>query len=111
MKRQTMITSAVAILGVVGIGAATLIPRDANPPAIAVAADLQSASFAVDNMTCATCPITVQRVMQGVDGVEEVTIDYEAKTALVRFDPTRTSIDAIAAASTEGGYPARVTAS
>ena len=111
MKRQTMIISAAAIVGAAGIGAATLIPRDANPPAIAEAADLQSASFAVENMTCATCPITVRRAMQGVDGVEEVTIDYEAKTALARFDPARTSIDAIATASTEAGYPARATAS
>ncbi|MEQ9662917.1 MAG: heavy metal-associated domain-containing protein [Parasphingopyxis sp.] len=111
MKRQTMIISAAAIVGAAGIGAATLIPRDANPLSIAEAADLQSASFAVENMTCATCPITVQRAMQGVDGVDEVTIDYETKTALVRFHPARASTDAIAAASTEAGYPARVTAS
>ena len=64
-------------------------------------------SFAVENMTCATCPITVRRAMEGVAGVHDVTIDYEAKTATAHFDPAKTTMRDIATASTEAGYPAQ----
>jgi mercuric ion binding protein len=44
--------------------------------------------------------------MEGVSGVKSVSIDFDAKTATVVFDPSVTSIEAIAAASTNAGYPA-----
>ena len=64
--------------------------------------------FAIQNMTCALCPVTVKRAMEGVEGVRSVNIDFDAKTATVVFDPSVTNADAIAAASTNAGYPASV---
>ena len=61
----------------------------------------------IDNMTCASCPITVRRAIRGVDGVITADVDFEARTATVVFDPAKTDIAAIAAASTNAGYPAR----
>jgi mercuric ion binding protein len=58
-------------------------------------------------MTCALCPVTVKRAMEGVEGVRSVEIDFEAQTAAVVFDPSITTEEAIAAASTNAGYPAR----
>lgn len=60
----------------------------------------------VENMTCALCPITVKRAMEGVEGVTAVEIDFEARTATVLFDTTATNADAIAEASANAGYPA-----
>jgi mercuric ion binding protein len=40
--------------------------------------------------------------------VQSVRIDFDAKTATVVFDPTVTSVEAIAAASADAGYPATV---
>lgn len=65
-------------------------------------------TFTVDNMTCALCPVTVKRAMEGVDGVRAVEIDFEARTATVVFDTAATTADAIAAASANAGYPAVV---
>lgn len=65
------------------------------------------ASFAVANMTCATCPITVKKAMSGVKGVRSVKIDFNSKTATVQFDPKATNPAAIAAASTNAGFPAK----
>jgi len=45
--------------------------------------------------------------MEGVAGVQDVTIDYEAKTATAHFDPAKTTMRDIATASTEAGYPAQ----
>ncbi|MEX2480739.1 MAG: heavy metal-associated domain-containing protein [Gammaproteobacteria bacterium] len=66
----------------------------------------QSATFAIENMTCALCPVTVRKAMEGVSGVKSVSVNFEQKTATVVFDPGMTSTAAIAAASTEAGHPA-----
>jgi len=62
--------------------------------------------FAIENMTCATCPITVKKAMGKVDGVRSVDVDFDAKTATVVYDPSIATVEQIAAASTNAGYPA-----
>ena len=66
-------------------------------------------TFAVDNMTCASCPYIVKTWMAAVPGVTKVAVSFEAKTATVTFDDGKTNPDAIAAASMNAGYPARPT--
>lgn len=68
----------------------------------------RTATFNVENMTCALCPVTVKKALEGVKGVKSVRIDFDAKTAAVVFDPSEASVAAIAAASTNAGYPASV---
>jgi periplasmic mercuric ion binding protein len=63
-------------------------------------------TFAVDNMTCASCPYIVKTTMAAVPGVTNVTVSFETKTATVTFDDAKTNTDAIAAASMNAGYPA-----
>jgi mercuric ion binding protein len=46
--------------------------------------------------------------MKGVKGVKSAQVDYKRKTALVVFDDGATTVEAIAAASTNAGYPARL---
>lgn len=64
------------------------------------------ATFHVDKMTCATCPITVRKAMQRVDGVKEVSVDLDSKTATVIYDSLLTDAKEIAASSTNVGFPA-----
>ena len=64
--------------------------------------------FAVDNMTCASCPYSVKSSMAAVPGVAKVAVSFEAKTATVTFDNGRTNAEAIAAASANAGYPAHL---
>jgi len=64
--------------------------------------------FAVENMTCAACPITVKKAMARVEGVESIAVDFGAKTATAVFDPTQTNANAIAQASSSVGFPARL---
>ena len=68
----------------------------------------QTRSFSIEKMTCAACPLTVKKAMQGVDGVKTVDVDYDTKMAVVVFDPAATNADEIAAASTNVGYPTTV---
>jgi mercuric ion binding protein len=68
----------------------------------------RTVTFAVDNMTCASCPYIVKTSMTQVPGVENVVVSFETKTATVTFDDARTNPDAIAAASINAGYPAHL---
>ena len=66
----------------------------------------QTTTFAVENMTCGLCPITVRKAMEKVDGVKSVAVDLDSKTATVTYDPAVTTRKTIGAASTDAGYPA-----
>lgn len=101
---------ATILLAVGGFGALNLtaIPSVSAQSAATQVAAAQSATFAVENMTCALCPVTVKKAMEKVNGVQSVRIDFDAKTATVVFDPAVTSFEAINAASTVAGYPATV---
>jgi mercuric ion binding protein len=65
-------------------------------------------TFAIDNMTCASCPYIVKSSMAAVPGVAKVVVSFEAKTATVTFDDGKTNADTIAAASANAGYPAHL---
>jgi mercuric ion binding protein len=106
MKRPLIITAGILALGTVGILSTIAVSPLAAQSAATQVAAVQTATFAVQNMTCALCPVTVRKAMEGVSGVKSVSIDLDAKTATVVFDPSITSIEAIAAASTNAGYPA-----
>lgn len=77
----------------------------AGSPASQVSANEQTQLFKVEKMTCAACPITVKKAIKRVAGVKSVSVDFDAKTAVVVFDPSITNVDEIAAAPTGVGYP------
>jgi len=96
-----------AVVAVAGTGVAYALDSTAQGRPAASAAAQQQTTFAIENMTCATCPITVRKAMEGVAGVSSVQVDFAAKTARATYDPKRTTAMQIAAASTNAGYPAR----
>ena len=66
----------------------------------------QTVTMDIEKMSCATCPLTVRIAMQRVDGVQDVAVDFDSKTAVVTFDDEKTSAEIVAQASTDVGYPA-----
>jgi mercuric ion binding protein len=112
MKRTKMIVAAALALGAGGsLFARTLSPSSAQSASAQVAVAEQRTTLAIENMTCALCPVTVKKAIGQVPGVKSVAVDFTAKTAIVVFDPSRTTIAAIAAASTNAGYPAHAAGS
>lgn len=107
MSRLTMTLAALVVLGLSGFGAfSSLAPAAAGTAAIVAAATERTETFAIENMTCALCPITVKTAMEHVDGVKSVKVNFDAKTATVVYDPSIATAEAIARASTNAGYPA-----
>ena len=107
MKRSTRFAVGGVALGVGGAIFAGPLYLSSPQAASAQVAAMQKATFRIANMTCALCPVTVKKAMEHVPGVKSVTVDFKTKTATVVFDPSKASMAAIAAASTNAGYPAR----
>jgi len=77
--------------------------------ATSLAADNElTVTFDVQKMTCATCPIAVRKAMERVDGVKQVAVSLDDKSAVVIFDSSATTATEIGQASTDVGFPATV---
>jgi len=69
------------------------------------AAETETVTLDVPGMTCGTCPITVKYSLKKVPGVIQASADYAGKTATVTFDPDKTGVEALTAATAKAGYP------
>jgi len=105
MKKILLIAIAVGATALGGFAVVAQSSSDATAVAFAEATEA-SVQFSIENMTCATCPISVRKAMKRVDGVKSVDVDFETKIATVVYDPAVTTPADVAAASTNVGYPA-----
>ncbi len=108
MKKLMIIGAFAALAGLGSVVTLAPLQSAAQTGAQRAQAQVRTASFAVDNMTCAACPITVRTAISRVDGVRSVEVDFGAKRATVSYDPARATPEVIAAASANAGYPARL---
>jgi mercuric ion binding protein len=77
-------------------------------PVSAAQAATQTVTLAVENMSCAACPITVRKALKKVPGVAQAKVDFDTKTATVTFDPAKTRVEDLTRATTEAGYPSKL---
>jgi len=75
---------------------------------VAFAGDARTATLDVTKMDCAVCPITVRKALEKVPGVESAKVDFKTRKAVVTFDPTRTSPEALTKATADAGFPSTV---
>lgn len=75
---------------------------------IASAAESQSATLMVEGMTCATCPITVKKLLTKTPGVTTASVNIDTQLAQVTFDPDKTNAEKLAKVVTEIGFPTKV---
>lgn len=59
----------------------------------------------VPSMTCATCPITVKKALERVDGVLDVKVTWQPKEAVVRYDDDKSTVESLVGATADIGYP------
>lgn len=63
----------------------------------------------VDNLTAlGPVPITVEKSLQKLPEIIEAKIDFDKKTATVKFDADKVTPQALAKATTDAGYPSTV---
>ena len=74
-------------------------------PVAVLAGGQQTTVLDVQNMTCGLCPVTVKKSLEKVPGVADAKVDFDKKTATVRFDTDKASVAALVKATTEAGFP------
>ena len=77
---------------------------------IAAFAGERSVSLEVP-MSCPTCPYLVQNSLERIAGVRDVAVSYAKQTATVQYDDEKTTVSALAQATADIGFPARVLSS
>ena len=75
---------------------------------IGAVAGEQTVTLSVPTMSCAVCPITVNKALMQVDGVVEAITNYETKTALVIYDDEIADVELLTEATTNAGYPSTI---
>ena len=72
-----------------------------------VLAGEKTVTLDVPGMYCEMCPLTVKKALSKVPGVSTVNASYERKEAVVTFDDTKASVDALTKATANAGYPSK----
>lgn len=67
---------------------------------------MQNITLNIGGMTCRGCVSSVQRALSTTEGVAEVTLDFEAGTAQISFDETKTAPQALVAVVEDAGFDA-----
>lgn len=94
---KTLIRTAVTVAALTLAGGAYAAPR--------------TATLAVENMSCVSCAPIVKRTLSRISGVSEVAVVEQdgRATATVTFDDEKVTVEALAQATTNSGYPSTVT--
>lgn len=68
------------------------------------AANLERIIYNVEGMTCDSCALGIQATLSRREGVKQIEVVYDDKTARVAFDPAKITGEQLAAAFEELGY-------
>ncbi|MGQ0524999.1 MAG: mercury resistance system periplasmic binding protein MerP [Betaproteobacteria bacterium] len=71
-------------------------------------AEMKTVTLSVPGMNCDLCPITIKKAVSRVPGVSHVDASFQKKEAIVTFDDSKTTVDALTKATANAGYPSSV---
>lgn len=63
-----------------------------------------TSTYPVEGMMCAVCATTVQKVLQGIEGVESAEVNFGTQTATITRDADKVSLQTIAETVDNSGY-------
>lgn len=69
---------------------------------------LQHVKLSVQNMTCASCSVTVRKSLMDLNGVKEARVVVDPPQAVVSYDPSKVTPQMLAQATANAGYPSSV---
>lgn len=95
LQISTLLASAGMALGLV------LLP-------LAARAAPKTVTLAIPSMDCPVCPITIKKALSQVRGVNQAAVDFGKRQAVVTFDDSKTSVQALTDSTKNAGYPSTV---
>ncbi len=102
VTRNILILASAVVLGFAGLNVYTYAGGDRQ---INAQTGTQI-TIPVKGMTCATCELSVNSAVKKLPGVFDVKASAKNQTALVSYDPDKTSLDEIISAINKTGYKA-----
>ena len=81
-------------------------PAPASAAKTVVVADTQRVTIKVTGMFCESCAVTVRAMLKRTDGVQSATVDGKRGEAVVSYDPTMTTPQALVDVINRLGYKA-----
>ncbi|MGK0411377.1 MAG: mercuric ion binding protein [Shewanella psychromarinicola] len=67
-----------------------------------------SVTLEIPSMNCVTCPITVKKALERLEGIKQAKVTFENKLAVVTFDDETTNTDSLTEATKNAGFPSVV---
>lgn len=74
----------------------------------AALAEVRTVTLSVPGMNFDLCPLTIKKAISKVPGVSKVEASHEQKQAVVTFDDSKTTVEALTKATANAGYPSTV---
>ncbi len=68
----------------------------------------KTVTLAILSMDCPVCPITVKKALSQVPGVSQAAVNFGKRQAVVTFDDSKTSVQALTDSTKNAGYPSTV---
>lgn len=66
--------------------------------------NIKTIKFKITGITCAGCSNNIYQALKEVDGVVEHSVEYPGDIAVIQFDKTKTSIEALKTVIEKKGY-------
>ena len=72
-------------------------------------AQIETADIEINSVKCDMCVENVEKAIEGVDGVREVSVDLDARIASVEFESDKTDLEGLEQVIAAAGYSANDT--
>ena len=82
----------------------TFFPKAEKQAIVTEQANIHTAEFTINGMTCSGCEEHVNYEVNKLTGIIKTTVSYEKGNAIVKFDKTKTNIQEIEKAIAKTGY-------
>lgn len=69
---------------------------------------MQTSRLELQGLKCGGCSEIIQRAMKTVVGVNECTVNLDAKQAIIQFDPQLVTLETLQKSLASVGYPAQL---
>lgn len=94
-----LMLAASGLLGATAICSICLpdVAAGARPLAVSATSDTATVKLSIQGMTCGGCATTARIVLQRAEGVYKADVWYESKSAVVQYDPAKTTPEALIA--------------
>jgi Cu+-exporting ATPase len=66
--------------------------------------NLKETSLQITGMTCAACAVRIEKGLKKIEGVSEASVNLALEKSTIKFDPSKTNIEAIQAKVRDLGY-------